>query len=128
MDGLTLGLLICYDVEFPEAVRHQVLAGADLIVVPTALSQPHDFVAQTLIPTRAYENQCFIAYVNHSGVEGVLNYCGKSVIAAPDGESLARAGQDETLLIADINPEDYAALRRQVPYLRDRRADLYDLQ
>ena len=53
LDGLRLGMLICYDVEFPETVRLLALAGADCVLVPTAQMEPYDFVARSLVPARA---------------------------------------------------------------------------
>lgn len=125
IDGLRLGLLICYDIEFPEAARALALAGADAIVVPTALFRPHDAVAGRVVPVRAYENQIFVAYANRSGREGELAYCGGSCVVAPDGADLCRAGSEETLLRATIDPPAYAASRRANPYLADRRPELY---
>ncbi len=126
LDGLRLAPLICYDVEFPEAVRAAVLAGAELIAVPTALMAPMRFVAETLVPTRAYENGVFLAYVNRVGEEGALAYVGRSCLIAPDGQALLRAGPDEeALLVAAVEPAAYAAVRAANPYLRDRRRDLY---
>ncbi|MFY8044397.1 MAG: nitrilase-related carbon-nitrogen hydrolase, partial [Rhodoferax sp.] len=78
--------LICYDVEFPEATRRLALAGADLIVVPTANMPEFDFVAQSLVPVRAYENQLYVAYANYIGAEGAVHYGGLSLLAAPDGQ------------------------------------------
>ena len=68
--GLKAALLICYDVEFPESVRALALAGAELVIVPTALMQPFDVVAKTIVPARAYENQLFVAYANRCGSGG----------------------------------------------------------
>jgi predicted amidohydrolase len=67
LDGLRVGLLICYDVEFPESVRLLALRGADLIAVPTALMTAFEVVARILIPARAVENQVFVAYANRCG-------------------------------------------------------------
>lgn len=125
IDDFTVGLLICYDVEFPEAVRTQVLAGCDLIAVPTALMWPQDFAATQLVPARAIENGCFVAYVNHCGEENGLRYVGLSCVIAPDGSELARAGRGEALLRAELNRADYDDTRRLVPYLQDRRPALY---
>jgi predicted amidohydrolase len=66
LEGLTIGILICYDVEFPEAVRALTNAGAQLIAVPTALMKPYCRIAETVVPARAYESQVFIAYVNRA--------------------------------------------------------------
>jgi predicted amidohydrolase len=126
LDGLRLGVLICYDVEFPEAARTLALAGAELIAVPTALMAPHDVVARTLVPARAAENQIFVAYANRTGREGDLHYVGQTCIVGPDGADLARAGCDEeTLLLADLDVAAIARARAAQAYLRHRRPDLY---
>lgn len=122
---LRIGILICYDVEFPEAARALALQGAELICVPTALMHPYDRVAQRLLPVRAFENQVFVAYANRCGREGDLEYCGLSCIIAPDGSELARARMAEELLIADIEPTDFERSRGDNPYLSDRRPELY---
>jgi predicted amidohydrolase len=124
-EGIRVGLLICYDVEFPEAVRLLALAGADLVAVPTALMDPFEVVARTIVPARAVENQVFLAYANRCGREGALRYCGLSCIVGPDGTDLVRAGRGEALVFADLDLDRLAAARTQSPYLRDRRPELY---
>ncbi|MEO5793645.1 MAG: carbon-nitrogen hydrolase family protein [Rhodoferax sp.] len=111
LHGWRLGLLICYDVEFPENTRRLALQAADLVVVPTANMEGFDFVAQHLVPTRAYENQMFVAYANFCGSEGDLAYNGLSCVAAPDGAGLVQAGRDATLLLADVTRAGLAAGR-----------------
>lgn len=123
--GLKLGLAICYDIEFPETARALAIAGADLVLVPTALMPPYDVVADHLIPTRAYENQVFIAYANHCGSEDGLAYIGKSSICGPDGAVLAKAGDGPALITATIDPAHQAEIRARDPLLADRRASLY---
>ncbi|MFZ1429447.1 MAG: carbon-nitrogen hydrolase family protein [Geminicoccaceae bacterium] len=125
LDGLRLGILICYDVEFPENVRLLAAQGADFVAVPTALMEPYDFVARSLVRTRAYENQVFLAYVNRCGSEGDLRYHGLSCIVGPDGVDLARAGTGEEMLLADLDPALLAASRPLNTYLADRRPELY---
>ena len=61
-------MLICYDVEFPEAVRRLALAGAGLVVVPTANMEGFEAVPRLLVPARAYENGLVVAYANCCGV------------------------------------------------------------
>lgn len=120
--GLNLGMLICYDVEFPENVRRLALAGIDLVVVPTALpkGQSGSFVADKMIQVRAFENQIFVAYVNHCGTDDLFAYAGLSRIAAPDGSILAEAPADgEALLFAEIETADYAGSRSENTYLAD---------
>jgi 5-aminopentanamidase len=125
LDGIRVGLLICYDVEFPESVRLLALAGADLVAVPTALMDPFEAVARILVPARALENQVFLAYANRCGREGDLRYCGQSCVAGPDGADLARAGRGEQLLVADLDLARLSASRRDNTYLADRRPELY---
>ncbi|MDO7868217.1 carbon-nitrogen hydrolase family protein [Nocardioides jiangxiensis] len=125
LDGLTVGILICYDVEFPESVRAVALAGADLVAVPTALMRPYEVVARTLVPARAYENQVHLAYANRSGSEGSLTYCGESCVVGPDGADLARAGSGDELVMAEIDPARLASSRADNTHLGDRRPELY---
>jgi predicted amidohydrolase len=120
--GLKLGMLICYDVEFPENVRRLAQAGADLVVVPTALpvGDSGSFIAEHMIQVRAFENQIFVAYVNHCGSDGKFDYAGLSRIAAPDGRLLAVASaKGESLLVADIRPSDFDHSRSENTYLAD---------
>ncbi|MFE2442836.1 carbon-nitrogen hydrolase family protein [Streptomyces sp. NPDC059426] len=122
---LTVGILICYDVEFPENVRAHALAGTDLLLVPTAQMHPFEFVAESVIPVRAFESQMYIAYVNRSGVEGEFDFVGLSCLAGPDGATCLRAGRGEELLLGDVAPKLLSTSRRINPYLRDRRPRLY---
>ncbi|MDI6411270.1 carbon-nitrogen hydrolase family protein [Streptomyces albus] len=126
LDGLTLGLLVCYDVEFPEAVRAHALAGTDVLLVPTALMRPYDTVATTLVPARAVESQLYVAYANRVGREGEFDFAGLSCLAAPDGTVPARAdGSSSALLLADADLAALRASRERNPYLADRRPELY---
>lgn len=126
LGGLRTGLLVCYDVEFPEAVRALALAGAELLLVPTALplSGPNDRVSRALVPARALENGLAIAYAGLCGDENGLAYQGGSALVDAAGEDLARAGRAPALLIADIPPRGAGATAPD-PYLADRRPELY---
>jgi len=108
LEGLNIGILICYDVEFPEAVRALTYAGADLIAVPTALMEDYCRVAEHIVPTRAYESEIFVAYVNRCGFEGDTIYCGHSCLIGPDGRDILKAGQSEELLVAVIDKKAIA--------------------
>lgn len=125
LDGLRIGLMICYDVEFPENVRAHALAGTDLLLVPTAQMHPFQFVAESVVPVRAFENQMYVAYVNRVGPEGEFEFVGLSTLAGPDGIARARAGRGEELVLADADPAFLAASREANPYLSDRRPGLY---
>ncbi|MFE2565656.1 carbon-nitrogen hydrolase family protein, partial [Streptomyces mirabilis] len=125
LNGLRVGLMICYDVEFPENVRAHALAGTDLLVVPTAQMHPFQFVAESVVPVRAFENQMYVAYVNRVGQEGEFEFVGLSTLAGPDAIARTRAGRGEELVLADADPDFLAASREANPYLKDRRPGLY---
>lgn len=107
LQGWNIGLLICYDVEFPENTRRLALAGADAVLVPTANMAHYDFVPNTLVPTRAFENQMVLAYANYCGAEGTLHYGGLSCVVDALGQPLAQSGREAGLLLATL---DNAAL------------------
>lgn len=100
--GWRLGLLVCYDIEFPEPARCLALQGADLLLVPTANMIEYDEVQRAMLPARARDNAVFIAYANACGQEGDTTYGGLSTVCAPDGAVLAQAGRSETLLLATL--------------------------
>lgn len=125
LNGWRLGLLICYDVEFPENTRRLALAGAELILVPTANMAPYDFVAEVTVRARAYENQCYVVYANYCGSEGDIHYCGLSSICAPDGSRPALAALDEALISCSLDRELMEQSRSINTYFNDRRPGLY---
>ncbi len=127
LEGWKLGLLICYDIEFPENARRLALDGAELILVPTANMTPHDFICQVTVRARAQENQCYLVYANYCGAERDIQYCGQSSIVGPDGSLLAMAGRDECQLLADLERERVLQGRQDYPYLMDLRRELHGL-
>lgn len=123
-EGITCGMLICYDVEFPENVRRLALAGADVVLVPTALPAGWSgtFITEHMIQTRAFENQVFVAYVNHCGGDAMFAFAGSSRIVSPDGQVLAKASSaGEALIVSGIDPQAFAISRAENSYLRDLR-------
>ena len=141
-----IGQLICYDVEFPENARQHALAGADIILCPTANPEPSSFINNTIIPCRAAENHVYIVYSNHagghSGIENGLEFSGESVIAGcfPFGKSDNRIpvsySINETLKkdFVGLSPVfELEKLDRKLldlangDYMRDRRPEIYTL-
>ncbi|PUB17075.1 carbon-nitrogen hydrolase family protein [Yoonia sediminilitoris] len=114
-----IATLICYDAEFPETARHVASQGAELILVPTALGAQWGWVAQRMIPTRAYENGVYLAYANSAGAENGMEFLGQSVIASPDGQETTRAGTKPQQLYARLQLEKVSAAQKRLPYLRD---------
>jgi predicted amidohydrolase len=123
--GVRIATMICYDVEFPEVVRAAALAGAHLVAVPTAQMEPFQFIAEQLVRTRAWENQVYLAYIDHDGAEDDLTYVGRSSIVAPDATVLDSVEHGTRLLYATVDPAVVAVQQKANPYLGDRRAPLY---
>ena len=121
-EGVKLGFLICYDVEFPENVRRLAQGGAEVVIVPTALPKGPDghHIASRVIPVRAYESQVCVVYANHADADTRFEYQGMSCAYAPDGSALATAeAEGETLIYADIDTAAYQASSERNPYLTD---------
>ncbi|EBA18483.1 putative hydrolase [Roseobacter sp. SK209-2-6] len=120
LNGFNVATLICYDAEFPETFRAVAQAGAELVLVPTALGAQWGVVANTVIPARAFENGIYVCYANSCGHENGMDFYGGSCVIAPDGQELARAGDGEELLRAQANLEAVAVAQARLPYLADR--------
>jgi N-carbamoylputrescine amidase len=138
-----LGLLVCWDQWYPEAARLMALAGAELLLYPTAIGwDPNDEQAEkdrqreawiTVQRGHAVANGLPLLACNRTGYEadpsGVgagIQFWGSSFVAGPQGEFLARAGTDgRQLLLAEIDMQRSEHVRRIWPFLRDRRIDAY---
>lgn len=100
-----IGLLICYDLRFPEAARKLCLNGADVLAVPTNWPEGAESSPDYLTRARAWENRFYVAACNRVGVEGGTRFIGRSQVVSPDGTLLALAdGETETILYAEVDP------------------------
>jgi predicted amidohydrolase len=142
--GFPVGVLNCYECEFPELQRILALKGAKLIVGPTAAdnyyrlpdgnrsSVPYPDISEILIPANAYANNIFFAYANRCGYEvrgkDAWHYRGNSIICGPHGDVIVAANHEQnTMLIADCIPANYG-MTHPAPdyyYLKDRRPEMY---
>ena len=138
----TLGVLVCWDQWYPEAARLMAMAGADLLIYPTAIGwDPHDAADEkarqreawlTIQRAHAIANGIPVLSVNRTGFEpapggnGGTQFWGSSFVAGCQGELLAQAGpDDETELVVELDEKRSESVRRIWPYLRDRRIDAY---
>jgi len=119
INGVKYGVAICYDIEFPEIARELAVAGADVLLVPTANMHPYSSVADRLIPARAQENGIFVAYNNYTGNDSRFRYFGKSMICDPMGDTIASLGTEESVLIAELDLKKITAARALNNYLND---------
>jgi predicted amidohydrolase len=130
---MRIGVLICYDLRFPEAARICALDGADLIALPTNWPVGVEFHPELFAPARAAENHCYLLAADRIGTERGTTFMGRSRLVDPDGAVLAEAsGTDEELLIGEVDPELARATRvRRRPgehewdTIADRRPGLY---
>jgi len=98
-----VGLMICYDIRFPELARRYSWSGCNLLVVSALWPQSRKNNFITLLRARALENQCYIAASNACGSCKDVQFAGSSLIVAPNGSLVCQANTNEELLIADIN-------------------------
>lgn len=123
----TLGIIICYDLYFPEITRLLSLKGAKLVVCISASPSVRRGFFETLTAARAIENTIFLAFVNLSGIEDGLQFWGGSRILGPGGNLIARAKYDQEDLIATrINCSELTRAQTWVPVLRDLRPEIFE--
>lgn len=122
-----IGLIICYDIFFPELSRLMRLKGAQLIICISASPSTRRTFFETLTIARAMENAAFLAYVNLVGIEDGLQFWGGSRIVGPSGKVFAQAKYDEEdFVICDINYADIMPVEAFVPTLKDLRPELFN--
>jgi N-carbamoylputrescine amidase len=136
-----VGTLVCWDQWYPEGARLTAMQGADLLVYPTAIgwhpaekaeygSSQHA-AWETIQKSHAIANGIFVAAVNRTGHEGPkdggIDFWGGSFVSDPSGVLLAKAPHDvEQVLVVDCDPKKAENVRRNWPFLRDRRIDAYE--
>ena len=132
VDGIRIGVQICYDRKFPEGTRALALQGAEIVFVPicAATYGEQKLRANTWelpIQARAYENGVFVVAPNRAGDEHGRRHIGKSMIVNPVGaEIMCIGGSDDVeVLVATLDLDDAEAARKSLPWWRDRRPDLY---
>jgi deaminated glutathione amidase len=127
-DGAGLGLTVCYDLRFPELYRILAVQGAQIITVPAAFTlattREH---WEVLLRARAIEDQCFIVAANQVGEHAPgIRSGGRSAIVDPWGVVLATAPDAETFIVAELDLERQAEIRRSLPSLANRRPRAYE--
>jgi len=127
LDGVKCGLIICYDLRFPELTRTLALQDIELLFVPAEWPGVRRAHWQTLNRARAIENQIFLACCNGCGTAGETVYGGSSAIYDPWGEIKAEAGTQEEIILADCDFAVKEQIRNSIHVFRDRRPELYQL-
>ncbi|MGB5984474.1 MAG: carbon-nitrogen hydrolase family protein [Desulfobacterales bacterium] len=124
INGVRVGVGICYDLRFPEFFRYLAEQGAQAVLLPSAWYQGPMKEAHwlTLLRARAIENTLYVAGCNLVGPA----FCGRSAAFDPFGVPLAGAGEVETLIEFAVEPQRVEAVRQKLPALQNRRRDLLD--
>lgn len=118
--ALSLGFMLCYDLRFPEFCRNLALRGAKIIFVPAQWPSARIDHWMSLLKARAIENQVFMVGVNAAGGSDQVAG-GHSLLVDPLGRVLARGGEEETLLMGEINSSRLEEVRNSIPVYRDRK-------
>ncbi|AEH60707.1 Nitrilase/cyanide hydratase and apolipoprotein N-acyltransferase [Methanosalsum zhilinae DSM 4017] len=123
--NLNIGLEICYEIRFPEIARKMALEGADILITIAEFPKPRSDIWSALAKARAIENQIPHVACNRTGSDPRKDYFGGSLIINAEGDILAEASDNETILIADIDTEQKNKIRSSIPVFADRRPELY---
>ena len=125
LDGVQCGIIICYDVRFPELTRSLAVEGLDMLFVVSQWPKVRTSHLCTLTAARAIENQMFVACCNSCGTAGETVYGGNSAILDPWGQIVSSAGADECILAGNCDLSVLTDIRNTIPVFRDRRPALY---
>ena len=120
-----IGVIVCYDLRFPELSRRLALEGAVVICVPAQWPRPRQEHWRTLLRARAIENQLYVISCNACGIVGKLDFFGMSMIIDPKGELIAEAGDEERDILGHLDLQSLHDWRSQIPCFGDRRPELY---
>jgi predicted amidohydrolase len=120
-----IGVIICYDLRFPELSRRLAVEGAQVICLPAQWPKPRQEHWRTLLRARAIENQLFVVACNACGIVGKQDIFGMSMIIDPKGEVLAEAGENEEDIIAGLDMQAMIDWRKQIPCFNDRKPECY---
>ena len=119
------GVMICYDLRFPELARGLAVDGAGVIFLPAQWPEPRIDHWKTLVRARAIENQCYVVACNRVGIGGADRFPGESMIVDPVGKVLARGGEGPCVLTVQIDVNVVRKTREFLPCLEDRRPEVY---
>ncbi|WP_224983515.1 carbon-nitrogen family hydrolase [Geomonas agri] len=120
-----IGVIICYDLRFPELSRRLAVDGAEILVITGEWPKPREEHWRTLIRARAIENQLFVVATNTCGMIGKLDFFGSSLIVNPKGELLAEGGYENCEPTAILDPAEITSWRASINCFQDRRPECY---
>lgn len=124
--GWRLGVMICYDIFFPELTRYYALKGCDAVVCLSASPSMTRYFFEEVMTARAIENTIYLLYSNMVGVDARMDFWGGGAIIGPRGETVVK-GQyfEEASIKGTLDPELLSSARRNRPTIRDARPSLF---
>jgi len=125
MEGVRMGIAICYDLRFGPLFHLYALRGVHGIIIPAAWPCRRIRQWELLVAARALEQQCYVVGVNRTGSTPFETYCGVSLTANPEGTIVTRGGDADELFISEIDPAKVLAARQALQVLGDYRDSLY---
>lgn len=125
LDGIPCGIMICYDLRFPELSRKMALDGVELMFMVSQWPNTRVHHLRSLTVARAIENQLGLVCCNSCGKAENTVFGGHSAVIDPMGETLGLAGESEELLTVEYDTEKIKDIRNSIPVFRDRRPELY---
>lgn len=125
LDGIKCGLIICYDVRFPELARSLALERVKILFIPAQWPHPRLHPWRTLIQARAIENQFFVVAVNRVGQEGKAKFFGHSMVVDPQGKILQEGSEEEEIIFTDIDLGEVDKVRAYMTCFQDRMPEAY---
>ncbi len=125
IDGINVGVLICFDIRYPEISRRLTLEGVECLVYLAEFPRPRDDVWRVLLKARAIENQIFVAGVNRIGGNEEASFFGNSMIIDPFGNALTQGTEQEEILFATLDPTRLSEAKSFIPTLDLRQSDQY---
>ncbi|MFD1416504.1 carbon-nitrogen family hydrolase [Oceanobacillus jeddahense] len=126
LDGIKMGLLICYDLRFPELARELALAGAEVIYIVAEWPSARKDHWKALQLARAIENQCYVVSSNRIGSYDGVKFCGASLVVDPWGTIIKEGSEEqEETLIEAVDISNVERIRKEVPVFKSRVPEMY---
>ncbi|GBF11103.1 carbon-nitrogen family hydrolase [Tepidibacillus infernus] len=123
--GHKAGIVICYDIRFPELIRSMALDGMEVLFVPAEWPHPRLYHWRSLLIARAIENQMFVVATNRVGSDPNNTFFGHSMIIDPWGEVIAEGTEEEEIITAELDLSIVPEIRNRIPVFKDRKEEFY---
>ncbi|MDY6966255.1 MAG: carbon-nitrogen hydrolase family protein [Halobacteriota archaeon] len=125
-DDVIFGVLVCFEIAFPELTRIIALKGASIIFAPASSPEEADYLWNARMQARAIDNQLFVVGVNRCGQIGNEKYLGRSIVISPSGEITHECGNEEEIVSIEIHLDEINVERSKEPTFSEFEIEVYD--